>query len=66
MIALERGNDIDSTWHAQEIELAALSAVGKWIRVPDSGHLIHLYRPDAVAEAIRGIVLAAKQEKRQP
>jgi len=60
---LERSNDVDSTWHAQQVELAALSAVGKHLKVDDSGHMIQLYRPDAVAAAIRGVVLAVRRQK---
>jgi pimeloyl-ACP methyl ester carboxylesterase len=64
LVALERGNDTDVSWHAQQIELAGLSTVGKLITASDSGHMIHLYRPDSVAEAIKATVRAARQ--RQP
>lgn len=61
LIALERGREIDSMWHAQQVELAALSAAGKLIRVADSGHMIHLYQPAVVAGAIREVVTDARQ-----
>jgi pimeloyl-ACP methyl ester carboxylesterase len=64
LVALERGSDTDATWHAQQIELAGLSTAGKLIAVPGSGHMIHLYRPDAVSDAIQATVRAARQRQR--
>jgi len=64
LVALERGSDSDATWHSQQIELAGLSTTGKLITVSDSGHMIHLSRPDSVAGAIQATVRAARQ--RQP
>jgi len=65
LVALERGEDTDSTWHAQQIALAGLSAAGRLITVANSGHMIHLSRPDAVADAIQAIVRAARQRQRK-
>jgi pimeloyl-ACP methyl ester carboxylesterase len=65
LAALERGRETDGTWHAQQIELAGLSTAGKLSTVSDSGHMIHLYRPDAVADAILATVRAARQRQRQ-
>src|SRR5262249_52159345 len=40
--------------------LTALSSAGKLIIAKDSGHEIHLYRPDVVVQAIRDVVTAAR------
>lgn len=60
IIVLERGVDLDSTWHAQQVELAALSSAGQLSTVAGSGHMIHLYKPAAVAAAIREVVARAR------
>jgi pimeloyl-ACP methyl ester carboxylesterase len=60
LIALERSQDSNETWHAQQVQLAALSRVGKLVKVKDAGHMIHLYQPDIVARAIRDVVTAAR------
>jgi pimeloyl-ACP methyl ester carboxylesterase len=65
LVALERGLDADPAWHAQQIELAGLSTAGKLLAVADSGHMIHLSRPDAVADAIRAAVRAARARQRK-
>lgn len=65
LIALERTKDSNETWHAQQTQLAALSSTGKLISAEKSGHMIHLYRPDLVVQAIREVVMAAK-EKAKP
>jgi pimeloyl-ACP methyl ester carboxylesterase len=54
---------LDATWHAQQVELADLSTAGKLIRVADSGHMIHLYRPAAVIAAIRDVVSGARRRR---
>jgi len=46
-------------------ELTALSSAGKLIIAKDSGHEIHLYQPDAVVQAIREVVTAARGKKSQ-
>jgi pimeloyl-ACP methyl ester carboxylesterase len=60
LIALERSEDSNETWHRQQIQLAALSRAGRLVKVENSGHMIHLYRPDVVAWAIREVVTAAR------
>lgn len=44
-------------------ELKGLSSVGKLIMAENSGHEIHLYRPNIVIEAIREVVQAARSKK---
>ena len=44
-------------------ELTALSTAGKLIIAKDSGHEIHLYRPDLVVQAIREVVTNARSKK---
>jgi pimeloyl-ACP methyl ester carboxylesterase len=44
-------------------ELKALSSAGKLIVAEDSGHEIHLYRPELVVQAIREVVTAARDKK---
>jgi hypothetical protein len=43
--------------------LVALSRAGKLLKAEDSGHMIHQYRPDLVAQAIRDVVNAARHKK---
>jgi pimeloyl-ACP methyl ester carboxylesterase len=53
-------------WETRERHLAdlkGLSSAGKLIIAKDSGHEIHLYRPEVVVEAIRGVVAAARTKK---
>ena len=64
LIVLERGNDLNPTWHAQQVELAALSTVGQLRTVERSGHMIHMYQPDAVVKAIREVVITARDANR--
>ena len=55
-----------SDWEMRQrhlAELTALSSAGKLILAKDSGHEIHLYRPDLVVEAIREVVTAARGKK---
>jgi hypothetical protein len=60
LIVLERSQGTTETSHTQQVQLAALSSVGKLVKAENSGHMIHLYRPDVVAQAIRDVVSAAK------
>jgi pimeloyl-ACP methyl ester carboxylesterase len=64
LIALERSEGSDEIWHAQQVQLAALSRAGKLIRAADSGHMIHLYRPDLVAQAIQDVVITVARSKK--
>lgn len=59
---LERSQDTDEGWHAKQVQLAALSSTGKLIRAEKSGHMIHLYRPDLVIEAITSVIAASKAQ----
>jgi hypothetical protein len=54
---LERAKDSTKVWHNQQVELARLSSAGKLITAEGSGHLIHLERPDLVAQAIGEVIL---------
>ena len=60
---LERAKDTSEVWHNQQVELAALSSAGKLIRAEGSGHMIHLERPDLVAQAIREVIREARLGK---
>lgn len=51
LIVLERSQASDDGWHAKQMQLAGLSSAGKLIKAEGSGHMIHLYRPDLVADA---------------
>jgi pimeloyl-ACP methyl ester carboxylesterase len=44
-------------------ELKALSSAGKLIMAGESGHEIHLYRPELVVQAIREVVTVARDKK---
>jgi pimeloyl-ACP methyl ester carboxylesterase len=50
-------------WHSQQLELARLSSAGKLITAEGSGHMIHLERPDLVAQAIREVIREARLGK---
>jgi len=60
---LERAQDTSEVWSHQQVELAALSSAGKLIRAEGSGHMIHLERPDLVAQAIREVIREARLGK---
>jgi len=60
---LERAKDTSEVWRHQQVELAALSSAGKLIRAEGSGHMIHLERPDLVAQAIREVIREARLGK---
>jgi pimeloyl-ACP methyl ester carboxylesterase len=47
-------------------ELKALSSAGKLTIAEDSGHQIHLYRPELVVQAIREVVAAARDKAPRP
>jgi pimeloyl-ACP methyl ester carboxylesterase len=60
---LERTEGTSETRHAQQVQLAGLSSAGKVIKAEGSGHMIHLYRPDIVVQAIREVIAAARSRK---
>jgi pimeloyl-ACP methyl ester carboxylesterase len=64
LIAIERGKDGDEAWHAQQVQLAALSRRGQLLRAEGSGHMIHLYEPDVVTRAIREVILSMMRSPR--
>ena len=68
LVAMERGVDVDETWHAQQRDLAALSTAGRVVTVEGSGHMIHLYKPEQVVQTIRELVMSrrASQGKAAP
>jgi len=63
LIVLARSADSDESRHTQQAQLAALSSNGKLVTAADSGHAIHLYRPNLVAGAIREVVEAARRRR---
>lgn len=58
LVVLVRTNDADQSHHEQAAQLAALSTVGRLVPAENSGHEIHLYRPDLVIRAIHDLVVA--------
>jgi pimeloyl-ACP methyl ester carboxylesterase len=60
LVVLIRGQNTDPNHREQAAQLAALSTVGRVIVAENSGHEIHLYRPDLVITAIREVVTAAR------
>jgi pimeloyl-ACP methyl ester carboxylesterase len=63
LIVLERTEGSNDVWHGQQEQLATLSSNGKLIRAERSEHMIHLYRPDLVAEAILDVVSRSRKGK---
>ena len=47
----------------QQTRMAQLSNQGRQVIVPDSGHEIQLYAPDAVIDAIRSVIMTATSGK---
>jgi pimeloyl-ACP methyl ester carboxylesterase len=43
-------------WRSRQLDLAALSPCGRLVGLPDSAHYIPFDRPDAVADAVLGIL----------
>ncbi|WP_263415420.1 alpha/beta fold hydrolase [Terriglobus albidus] len=62
LVVLERSKNPDPVWHTQQVQLAALSSRGQLIRAENSGHMIHLERPDLVAEAIHRVVSQLREK----
>lgn len=56
LIVLERTKDTSETWHTQQLQLSQLSSAGKLIEAENSGHMIHIERPDLVAAAINQLL----------
>lgn len=52
----------EALWQAAQAEYRALSTQATQISAPESGHNIHLDRPDLVIEAVRAMLAAARGE----
>jgi pimeloyl-ACP methyl ester carboxylesterase len=60
LVVLVRTQDADQNHREQAAELAALSTAGRLVPAENSGHEIHLYRPDLVIRAIRDVAVASR------
>jgi hypothetical protein len=60
LVVLTRGLDNSPQHTALQVDLARLSTHSKQIVVSDSGHEIHLFRPDVVIDAIHAVVSASQ------
>ncbi|HET8547998.1 MAG TPA: alpha/beta hydrolase [Bryobacteraceae bacterium] len=61
LVVLERSEGVDENWHAKQLQLARLSTAGRLIKADHSGHMIHLYRPDLVVEAIQHVIAESQR-----
>jgi pimeloyl-ACP methyl ester carboxylesterase len=61
LTVLERSEGADESFHIKQRELAGLSSSGKLIKAEKSAHMIHLYRPDLVIEAIQNVAAACRR-----
>jgi pimeloyl-ACP methyl ester carboxylesterase len=53
---------INALWHDYQVDLAGRSKLGQLRVVANSGHRMHMDRPDAIAEAIQDIVRQVKSK----
>jgi pimeloyl-ACP methyl ester carboxylesterase len=60
LTVLGRTKDSDARRRKLQGELAALSSVGRLVWAENSGHEVHLYRPDVVVQAIREMIEGAR------
>jgi len=60
LTVLARTRDSGARARRLQTELAALSRVGRLVWAENSGHEIHLYRPEVVVEAIREMVASVR------
>lgn len=65
LIVIGRNQEDNDTRQKDLRNLTALSSAGKLIIAENSGHAIHLYRPDLVVQSIRQVLSAARNKKRQ-
>jgi pimeloyl-ACP methyl ester carboxylesterase len=65
LIVLGRNQEDNATRQKDLRTLKTLSSAGKLIIVENSGHAIHLYRPDLVTQSIRAIVSAGRARNRR-
>jgi hypothetical protein len=63
LIVLGRKQSDAETRQRHLAELTALSSAGKQTMADESGHEIHLYRPELVVQSIREVVTAARDRK---
>jgi pimeloyl-ACP methyl ester carboxylesterase len=63
LVVLERSEGADEAFHLKQVQLAGLSSAGRLIKAERSGHMIHLYRPDLVIEAIQNVIAACRQKR---
>jgi pimeloyl-ACP methyl ester carboxylesterase len=52
---------INALWHDYQVDLAGRSKLGQLRIVPNSGHRMHIDRPDAVAEAVEDVVRQVRE-----
>ena len=57
--AIDKAN-LHNSWVDFEKRLAGLSSRGKWVLVPDSGHMIPIERPEAIVSAVQEVWAATK------
>jgi pimeloyl-ACP methyl ester carboxylesterase len=53
---------INALWHDYQVDLAGRSKFGRLRIVANSGHRMHMDRPDAIADAIRDVVTQVRSE----
>jgi pimeloyl-ACP methyl ester carboxylesterase len=63
--AAEQRTQIED-WQAGHRALAARSTAGQWRLVPASDHFIQLSQPQAVIDAVREVISAARQREAEP
>ncbi len=63
LIVLGRKQKDAETRQRHLAELKGLSSSGKLVMAEDSGHEIHLYRPELVVKSIKEVVTAARDKK---
>jgi pimeloyl-ACP methyl ester carboxylesterase len=56
--------ELNSVWRATHAEIALRSTRGKMVIVPNSGHSIQSDQPQAVIDAVREVVTAARADQR--
>jgi len=66
LVVLTRSEDQTPGIVENHIELAQLSTNSRHSTVPNSGHEIHLFAPDAVIQAVQDVATAYRQKTRLP
>lgn len=57
-------NEINAAWHSFQVDLSHRSTYGQLRPVAGSGHAMHQQRPDAIAQAVKDVVIEVG--RRQP